>query len=57
MTPGSFSSGGHPTLCQWCLKSQGKRSCWVRGQIVMQIIRLNTLVDVIRVPEARTSGE
>ena len=27
------------------------------GQIVLQIIRLNTLVDVIRVLKARTSGE
>ena len=29
----------------------------MRGQIVLQIIRLNNLVDVIRVPKIRTSGE
>ena len=39
------------------LKSLGKGSCWGRGQIVLLIIRLNTLVDVIRVPKVRTSGE
>ena len=39
------------------LKSLGKGSCWGRGQSVLQIIRLNTLVDVIRAPKARTSGE
>ena len=27
------------------------------GQIVLHIIRLNTLVDIIRVPKVRTSGE
>ena len=35
----------------------GKGSFWGRGQNVLQIIRLNTLVDVIRVPKVRTSGE
>ena len=35
------------------LKSLGKGSFWGRGQRV----RLNTLVDVIRVPKVRTSGE
>ena len=39
------------------LKSLGKGSFWGRGQILLQIIRLNTLVDVIRVPQVRTSGE
>ena len=39
------------------LKSLGKGSFWGRGQIVLLIIRLNTLVDVIRVPKVRTSGE
>ena len=39
------------------LKSLGKGSFWGRGQIVLMIIRLNTLVDVIRVPKVRTSGE
>ena len=34
--------------------SLGKGSFWQR---VLQIIRLNTLVDVIRVPKVRTSGE
>ena len=28
-----------------------------RGQIVLQIISLSTLVDVVRVPKARTSGK
>ena len=36
------------------LKCLGKGSFWQR---VLQIIRLNTLVDVIRVPKVRTSGE
>ena len=36
------------------LKSLGKGLFWQR---VLQIIRLNTLVDVIRVPKVRTSGE
>ena len=35
----------------------GKGSFWGRGQNVLQIIRLNTLVDAIRVPKVRTSGE
>ena len=39
------------------LKSLGKGSFWGRGQIVLLIIRLNTLVDFIRVPKVRTSGE
>ena len=39
------------------LKSLGKGSFWGRGQIVLLIIRLNTLVDVISVPKVRTSGE
>ena len=39
------------------LKSLGKGSFWGRGQRVLLIIRLNTLVDVIRVPKERTSGE
>ena len=39
------------------LKYLGKGSFWGRGQIVLLIIRLNTLVDVIRVPKGRTSGE
>ena len=39
------------------LKSLGKGSLWGRGQIVLLIIRLNTLVDVLRVPKVRTSGE
>ena len=39
------------------LKSLGKGSFWGHGQIVLRIIRLNTLVDVIRVAKARTSGE
>ena len=39
------------------LKSLGKGSFGGRGQIVLLIIRLNTLVDVIRVPKIRTSGE
>ena len=39
------------------LKMLGKRSFWGLGQRVLQIISLNTLVDVIRVPKARTSGE
>ena len=29
----------------------------MRGQILLQIIRLNTLVDVIIVPKVHTSGE
>ena len=33
------------------------RIVWGRGQIVLQIINVNTLVDVIKVPKARTSGE
>ena len=36
------------------LKSLGKVSFWQR---FLQIIRLNTLVDVIIVPKVRTSGE
>ena len=39
------------------LKSLGKGSFWGRGQRVLQIIRLNTLVDGIRVAKARTSCE
>ena len=39
------------------LKSLGKGSFLGRGQRVLQVIRLNTLVDVIRVPKVRTSGE
>ena len=39
------------------LKSLGKRSFWGRGQRVLQIIRLNTVVDVIRVAKTRTSCE
>ena len=39
------------------LKSLGKGSFWGRGRIVLQVIRLNTLVDVIRVPKLRTLGE
>ena len=39
------------------LKLLGKGSFWGRGQRVLLIIRLNTLVDVIRVPKVRTSGE
>ena len=39
------------------LKSLGKGSFWGHGQRVLHIIRLNTLVDVIRVPKVRTSGE
>ena len=29
----------------------------MRGQRVLQFIRLNTMIDVIRVPKVRTSGE
>ena len=32
-------------------------SFWGRGQQILQIINLTTLVDVIRVPKACTSGE
>ena len=39
------------------IKSLGKGSFWGRGQRLLQAIRLNTLVDVIRVPKVRTSGE
>ena len=39
------------------LKLLGKGSFWGPGQRVLLIIRLNTLVDVIRVPKVRTSGE
>ena len=39
------------------LKSLGKGSFWGRGQGVLHIIRLNTWVDVIRVPKVRTLGE
>ena len=39
------------------LKSLGKGSFCGRGLRVLLIIRLNTLVDVIRVPKVRTSGE
>ena len=39
------------------LKYLGKGSFWWSGQRVLHIIRLNTLVDVIRVPKVRTSGE
>ena len=39
------------------LKSLGKGSFWGRGQISLQIIRLNTMADVNRVPKVRTSGE
>ena len=39
------------------LKSLGKGSFCGRGEIVLQIIRLNTLVDVRRLPKVRTSGE
>ena len=33
------------------LKSLGKGSFWERGQIVLLIITLNTLVDITRVPK------
>ena len=39
------------------LKSLGKGSFWGRGRNVLQIIKDNTLVDVIRVKKVRTSGE
>ena len=39
------------------LKSLGKGSFWGHGQRVLENIRLNTLVDVIRVAKARTSCE
>ena len=35
-----------------------QRIVWGRGERLLQIIiRLNTLVDIIRVPKVRTSGE
>ena len=39
------------------IKYLDKGWLWGRGQIILQIIRLNTLVDVIRVPKVRTSSE
>ena len=39
------------------MKLLGKGSFWGRGPRVLQIISLNTLVDVIRVLKACTSGE
>ena len=39
------------------LKSLGKGYFGGRGQILLLIKRLNTLVDVIRVPKIRTLGE
>ena len=42
---------------KWHQQSLGKGSFWGLGQRVLQIIRLNTLVDVIRVAKVRTSGE
>ena len=35
----------------------GKGLFWGSGQRVLPIISLNTLVDIIRVPKASTSGE
>ena len=48
---------GVSNLSVQSLKSLGKGSFWWRGQRVLQIIRLNTLADVIRVPKVCTSGE
>ena len=39
------------------LKSLGKGSFWGGGRFFADYKRLNTLVDVIRVPKVRTSGE
>ena len=39
------------------IKYLGKGSFWGHGQRVLQIIRLNTMVDIIRVAKARTSCE
>ena len=39
------------------LKSLDKGKFGGRGQIVLLIIRLNTLVDAIRLAKVRTSGE
>ena len=39
------------------LKSLGKGLFGGSGQRVLHILSLNTLVDVIRVPKERTSGE
>ena len=41
----------------WSLKSLGKGSFWGRGQSIFQFKSQTTLVDVIRVTKARTSGE
>ena len=48
---GSFWCCGQSVL--QIIKHLGK----VCGQRLLQIIRLNTLVDIIRVPKVRTSGE
>ena len=48
---------GVSNLLVQSLKSLGKGSFLGCGQIVLLIIRLNTLVDVIRVPKENTSGE
>ena len=41
---------------EWSLKCLG-RIVWVCGQKVLQIVSLNTFIDVIKVPNACTSGE
>ena len=69
LPPGSLSGGsvlvkqlfklvwpkGLSTIWVHSLKSLGKGSFCQR--LLQIIIRLNTLVDVIRVPKVRTSGE
>ena len=42
---------GDSTLSVQSLKPLGKGRFCGRGQMVLQVIRLNTLVDVIRVPK------
>ena len=41
----------------WSVKSLCKGLFWGHGQSVFQVISLNTLVDEILVPKARSSGE
>ena len=46
----------HAIIYVRSLKCLGKGSFWGRDQLVLQVISLNTLVDVITEPKERISG-
>ena len=53
----SLGKGSFGAVVKEFYKSLCKGLFGGRDQRLLQIIRLNTLVDVIRVPKVRTSGE